>query len=192
MASEHENTLRLIVALLPLVSGVESCGSDQSARARNPETTDSAAAGASGHAGIDSGRAGNGGIPSSDSSAGDANDTTKDAAEDPGQGDEPRRARPGELCSGTPSIDPSRASQGSCELGAKCIVPTCDVRGACQSEARGQCVCGVVLDNRCSPGARCLCAACSENVGICANEEERRVLCGSNAAAIFRCDNSSG
>jgi hypothetical protein len=137
-----------------------------------------AAAGSSGTSGSSgvSSRAGTGGVAGSASGDEDAAAPSMPAGE-----------QPGELCDGTPTVDPSQASVGSCAAGSRCLVPTCAKQGVCQSEASGSCFCGFFFDDKCVAGAQCLCPSCGDDVGICLLPAERTALCAGPASGLFKC-----
>ena len=99
--------------------------------------------------------------------------------------------RAGEPCSG----ELGTRLAGTCAPGALCVVPhgatgsSSGAIGTCQSEASGQCDCGVVFDDRCEGHASCYCGAGGDTLGICLTPAERAIQCASAARESFRgCD----
>ncbi len=90
-------------------------------------------------------------------------------------------AQPGEECKGTSG----ERTRGTCEAGSLCLVPYCEDSGICQRADRGECECGIWLDDRCVGEAACYCPSCGEGVGICLTNDEEAVMCADRRNAPF-------
>jgi hypothetical protein len=81
---------------------------------------------------------------------------------------------------------------GACAGGAVCV-SACAVgggsRNVCTAPAAqvGTCVCGVVLDDRCTGGASCICPVSCDGIALCLTAAQRAVLCAGPYAANFSC-----